>query len=219
MCFSATASFTAGAVLFGAGVVAQRLASTVPERVFAAIPLLFALQQLTEGVIWLSFGWNRPAITDGLTQLYSFFSHVLWPVFVPIAAWLLEPPGRRRRRLAVIGAGGTAVALYLLYAMFAYRITAVPVGGHIEYVSPHFYVAVVMALYLGATTVSMLVSSHPVVRLFGAATLLAAVFSYVAYARWFISVWCFFAAILSVIVCIHLFTRRRQQSSILEAQA
>lgn len=209
MCFSATASFTAGAFLLGAGTVAQRLVRAPEERPFAAIPLLFALQQLSEGLIWLSFGWDRAAATNLLTQFYSFFSHVLWPAYVPIAAWCIETAGGRRRVLGAVAIGGGAVALYLLYGMFANPITAVPVGGHIEYASPHFYVGVVMFLYLTATTVSMLLTSHAMVRLFGAATLVAAVFSYVAYARWFISVWCFFAAVLSVIVCLHLASRRR----------
>ncbi|MEJ5992366.1 DUF6629 family protein [Ramlibacter sp. PS3R-8] len=213
MCFSATASFAAGTVLLGAGFAAQRLARAAPQRAFAAIPLLFALQQLTEGFVWLSFDWDHPGITNALTQVYSFFSHVLWPAFIPVACWLLEPVGPRRRLLGAISVGGAAVSLYLLYAMVAYPITAVPVGGHIEYVSPHFYVAIVMSLYLAATTLSMLVTSEPLVRLFGGATLAAAVFSYAAYARWFISVWCFFAALLSVIVCLHLAVRARDQSS------
>lgn len=67
-----------------------------------------------------------------------------------------------------------------------------------------------MVLYLSATSVSMMLTSHPMVRLFGILALAAAVVSYVAYARWFISVWCFFAALMSVVVCLHLAGRRPQ---------
>ena len=208
MCFSASASFTGAVVLLVAGAAAQRLARRPAERVFAAIPLLFAAQQATEGLIWLSFGWGEPAITAPLAQLYSFFSHVLWPVFVPIAAWLIEPATGRRRTLAGFTIAGLVVGVFLLYSMLANPIEARPVGGHIEYVSPHFYVVVVMLLYLAATTVSLLVTSLPMVRLFGALALGAFVASYVAYARWFISVWCFFAALLSVVVCLHLAAAR-----------
>lgn len=208
MCFSATASFSAGAVLLGAGVMTVRLARTPSELPFAAIPLLFAIQQLAEGVLWLSFGWDTPRMTGAVTQFYSFFSHVLWPVYVPMAACLIEPPGGRHRLLRTLAIIGMLVAVFLLYGMFAYPITASPVGGHIEYASPHFFAATVMLLYLVSTTVSMLLTSHPMVRLFGAAALVAWIASYLVYARWFISVWCFFAAVLSVIVCVHFAGRR-----------
>jgi len=173
------------------------------ERPFAAIPLLFGLQQLMEGVLWLGFGWETPALNTVLTQGYSFFSHVLWPVYAPLATWLMEPRGPRRTALAMVSTTGIGVGLYLLYNLFANPIVARPVGGHIEYDSPHFYVLAVMTLYLTATTVSMVLSSHRVVKLFGALALAAALAAYMVYTRWFISVWCFFAAVLSIIVYLH----------------
>lgn len=209
MCFSALASFSAGAFLVAAGTLSVRLAQDRRELPFAAIPLLFAAQQLTEGVLWLAFDWNAVVLQQVATQVYSFFSHVLWPIYVPAAAWMLEPPGSRRRALMGVWAAGTAVGLYLLYSMFAYPITAVPVGGHIDYQSPHFYAAASMLLYLTATTASLLLTSHWRVRLFGGLAFVAFIFAYLAYTRWFISVWCFFAALLSVVICVHLRAERR----------
>jgi len=54
MCFSATASFGASAVLGVIGIVAVAKAKTNPQRVFATIPLIFSVQQLSEGFLWLS---------------------------------------------------------------------------------------------------------------------------------------------------------------------
>ncbi|MDD3762906.1 MAG: DUF6629 family protein [Pseudomonadota bacterium] len=208
MCFSAAASFTAGAALLGIGAATLRAARQPRERPFAAIPLLFGIQQGIEGVLWLAFGWDTPGLVAVLTQAYSVFSHVLWPVYVPLAAWALEPRAPRRGALAVVSVGGIAVGAYLLYNMFANPIVARPVGQHIDYDSPHFYVAIVMTLYLTATTASMLLSSHRVMKLFGALTLTGAVVAYLFYARWFISVWCFFAAALSVVVYLHFAAKR-----------
>lgn len=209
MCFSATASLTAGTFLLGLGTMTMHMAQTPGERAYAAIPLLFAIQQLTEGAVWLSFDWGMPQVTAAATQLYSFFSHVLWPVYVPIAAWLIEPDKDRRRLLAVVVALGVGVGGYLLYSMFAYPIVAIPAGGHIDYASPHFYVATSMTLYLTSTTVSLMLSSHRWVKLFGALALGSAFAAYAFYARWFISVWCFFAALLSVAVSLHLVAVRQ----------
>ena len=46
------------------------------------------------------------------------------------------------------------------------------------------------------------------IRWFGVLALASAGFTYLVYARWFISVWCFYAALLSVMVYIALASRR-----------
>jgi hypothetical protein len=85
MCFSATASFSAGAVLLGPGTLTLRSAMAKHQRralPFAAIPLLFAIQQPIEGVIWLTFIYEAALLNSVMTHVYSFFTHVLWPVYV-----------------------------------------------------------------------------------------------------------------------------------------
>ena len=178
------------------------------ELAFAAIPLLFAMQQLTEGVIWLTFDHDWPQLNAVMTHLYSFFSHVLWPIYLPVAVLLIEPAGRRRRALLGFVAAGLVVGLYLLYVMAAFPIVSRPTGLHIEYDSPHFYALAVMALYLLSTTISPALSTQPTVKLFGVLALLSFAAAYYFYAAWFISVWCFFAALLSVVVYFHFVSRR-----------
>jgi hypothetical protein len=203
MCFSATASFTAGAFLLGLGTLTLKSARRPREMPFAAIPLLFAIQQLTEGLVWLSFRDEAPLLNSVMTHVFSFFSHVLWPIYVPIAVLLIEPPRRRRRALLAFVAAGLAVGVYLLYILAAFPVVSRPTGQHIEYVSPHFFAAVSMTLYLLSTTVSLLLSTHRTVKLFGALSLLSFGAAYYYYAVWFISVWCFFAALLSAVVYLH----------------
>lgn len=203
MCFSATASFSAGAFLLGLGVMTLRSTCSARERPFAAIPLLFALQQLTEGVIWLTFRYDAPLVNTVMTHVYSFFSHVLWPIYVPIAVLLIEPPGPRRRALAGFVLAGLAVGLYLLYILAAYPVTSRPTGQHVEYVSPHFFAALSMTLYLASTSVSLVLSTHRTVKLFGVLALLTFAAAYYFYAVWFISVWCLFAAMMSAVIYLH----------------
>ena len=203
MCFSVTASFSAGAFLLGLGTLTLKSARRPRELAFAAIPLLFAIQQLIEGVIWLTFRYEAPLLNAVMTHVYSFFSHVLWPVYVPVAVLLIEPPGWHRRALLVFVAAGIAVGAYLLYVLVAFPIISRPTGQHIEYVSPHFFAAVVMTLYLLSTTVSPLLSTHRMVKVFGVLALLSFGGAYFFYATWFISVWCFFAALLSAVIYLH----------------
>ena len=213
MCFSATASFTAGTVLLGLGTLTLKSARRPRELLFAAIPLLFAIQQLTEGVIWLTFRYEAPQVNAVMTHVYSFFSHVLWPVYVPVAVLLIEPSGWRWRALIVIVAAGVAVGAYLLYILFAYPIVSRPVGQHIEYVSPHFFAAAAMTLYLMSTTLSLFLSTHRTVMAFGVLALSSFAAAYFFYATWFISVWCFFAALLSAVVYLHFVLRRADRSA------
>lgn len=99
---------------------------------------------------------------------------------------------------------GVAVGLYLLYSIVTRPLVAEVVGAHIAYSSPHFYLAPVMVLYLAATCVSCFVSSHGFVRLFGVLALVSFVAAYLVHVTTLVSVWCFFAAILSLLIFCHL---------------
>ena len=118
----------------------------------------------------------------------------------------------RRRVLLAIALVGAAVGLYLLYFLVSLPIVSQVQGRHIAYVSTHFYIVVVMLLYVLSTCVSMLFSSHTKVRLFGLAAFVAFVAAYVFYSVWLISVWCFFAAVLSVIVLLYFPPRSKKPS-------
>ncbi|MDL2337226.1 MAG: hypothetical protein QFE16_05225 [Pseudomonadota bacterium] len=203
MCFSATASFSTGVVLLGIGTLRLKAARRPREWPFAAIPLLFAIQQLIEGVIWLTFSADTPLLNTVMTHAYSFFSHVLWPVYLPVAVLMIEPPGGRRRTLSALVLAGSAVGIYLLYVLVAFPVVSRPTGLHVEYDSPHFFAAAVMTLYLISATVSPLLSKLRGVKVFGALALLSFGAAYYFYATWFISVWCFFAALLSTVIYIH----------------
>ena len=213
MRFSTTASFSAGAVLLGIGALTLQAARRPCERPFAAIPLLFAIQQLIEGLIWLTFSADAPLLNAVMTHAYSFFSHVLWPIYLPVAVLMIEPPGGRRRTLTVIVFAGSAVGIYLLYVLVAFPVVSRPTGQHVEYDSPHFFAAVVMTLYLVSTTVSPLLSTLRAVKVFGALALLSFGAADYFYAMWFISVWCFFAALLSTVIYLHFAWRPSQRGN------
>jgi hypothetical protein len=207
MCFSATASFTAGTVLIVFGAITVRRVRRPAELPFALIPALFGIQQLIEGALWTTFSGQEAHLNSVLTHLYSLFSHVLWPFYIPIAILLLEPVQWRRRLISGVAVAGGAAALFLLYFLVMEPTVSRVVGQHIDYVSPHFYTATVLPFYVLATCASSLLSSHPAVRWFGVATTISLIVAAAIYTAWFISVWCFFAAAISVIVLLHFLQR------------
>lgn len=203
MCFSASASFIAGAALSAVGIVTMRMTSRRAELPFAMIPLLFGVQQLLEGMIWVSLDSGRAQGTPSLTFVYSLWSHVLWPIFVPFAVGRLEIVPWRKSAQGATQIAGIAVGLYLLYFLITLPVVSRVLDGHIVYDSPHFYIVWATALYLVSAVGACLLSSRKLIRVFGALLLVTFVSAYVIHAATLVSMWCFFAAILSAIIYLY----------------
>ena len=208
MCFSATASFIAGATLSVVGLITIKKAQNKRELPFASIPLLFGIQQLIEGAIWLTFTHNNPAINQILTYVYSVFSHGLWPMYIPFSIALLEHTGWRKNVINVLQVTGIIVGLYLLYYIFTEPVVAHVMKKHIVYMTPHFYIIPVMIIYLLATCVTCFFSSHKFIRYFGILMLVSFSLSYYIHVEALVSVWCFFAAALSFLIFLHFESRK-----------
>ncbi len=215
MCFSATASFTAGTALSMVGAVTISKIKRKADILFAAIPLLFGIQQLTEGVIWLSP--QSSALQTVMTYIFSVFSHVFWPTFIPLSILFMEKIVWRRKILSAFVTIGSVVSLYLLYFLVTEPIRAEIVGDSIAYNSPHFYVVPMLLFYFAATCISCLFSSHRFVNIFGMFAFASAIIAYQFWAATFISVWCFFAAVMSLVIYLHLQSRAHTLASSLPA--
>lgn len=81
MCFSATASFVSGALLTGAGLATLSRNSIPEQRVFAAMPLIFGLQQISEGFVW--YALQRPGHEQTLAVASGLFLHCAFICFQP----------------------------------------------------------------------------------------------------------------------------------------
>jgi len=202
MCFSATASFIAGGGLSAAGAATLRQAKTRSRLPLAMMPLLFGIQQLTEGVVWLSAEVVR--LQSAAAFLYVMFSHVLWPAYVPFAVMSLERPGRRRTALKALLVFGVALGLWLLFYIVQGPVTASLCACGIIYSMNMPDIPYGLAAYVFVTCFSCFLSSHKFIRVFGLAMIGALAISLWYYRQAFYSVWCFFAAILSLMIYVHL---------------
>jgi hypothetical protein len=213
MCFSATASFTAAAVAGGIGAVTLWKAGKLGDRALlpiAAFPALFALQQTVEGLLWLDLARTTPsACRPFLTHAFMAYAEVFWPVFAPLAAWLIEPVRWRRHMIGVCLAVGVALSAYLLWKMLGNPYTASAATGHIVYSNGATYPKDIQFPYVFATTISLLLSSHRMVQLLAVVILGGFAVAWWSYHQSYISVWCFFAALSSIIV--YLFVHRASQ--------
>jgi len=202
MCFSATVSFVAGVSLSVFGAVTLKMTRKKTEIPFAMIPLLFGAQQIVEGMLWLSFKFDAALLNLVMTYLFTLFSHVLWPTYLPYSIGLIETVAWRSRVITVFQVLGGAVSLYLLYSIVRFPVIS-EIDEHMVYVLPYVREHPVLDLYLAATCIAPLFSSHNFVRIFGVLTLLLFFVALWFYTVALFSVWCFFSAILSVLIYLH----------------
>lgn len=203
MCFSAIASFSAGTVLTAACIVTTQKVSTKSQLAFAAIPLLFGIQQLSEGFVWLSLTQQQYAHwQQAATHAFLFFAHALWPVWVPFAALLFETKQPQKTIIFGFFILGLLLSLGEIYCLSAYHVESRIYGHHIEYLItyPRPFVAVSEIVYGIVTLVPCFVSSFKKMRWFAIILATSLVLTAIFYQAWLISVWCFFAALLSVII-------------------
>jgi hypothetical protein len=210
MCFSAPASFAAAGLTGLVGIIALSRVNEPRQQLLAATPLLFALQQGVEGLLWL----NLPQAPDGhfstaLTFLYLFLAEAFWPVYAPLAVLLIEPSVRRRMLMVICLGAGAAVGTYLLWSILAHPLFATIQDYHILYRTGERQPDAVRVAYLAATGLPLLLSSHRTVIIFGAIVLAGLVVAYAFYWEALVSVWCFFAAVASVVILCHFEWSRR----------
>ena len=203
MCFSAPASFVAGVGLLLVGGAALFKAKTSPQYVLASIPILFAVQQVTEGLLWLALSQAAYARwSDFAMYLFLIFAQIVWPILVPLSMLLFEKdPVRKKILFSFLGAGVLA-ALYLGYSLLKFEASARIEHHHIRYsLDFPFQSKLLRGIpYMLATAISPFVSSNKWLRLLGWGLVASYVFTAIVYMDYLTSVWCYFGAILSMLI-------------------
>ena len=219
MCFSATASFGASAVLGVVGIIAVAKAKTNPQRLFATIPLIFAMQQLTEGFLWLSLKDPELASSQSLlTYIYLVFAMAVWPLWVPLTIRLLEKDARSKRIMNVLVGIGAFVAICVVLVLSLYPVQVMTpiclscpfsstpsINQHLHYEFsfppvPKGLIVAFTVLYILATIITPFISSIKKMKWLGFVFLASYLFAVILYNNFVVSVWCFFAALLSFVV-------------------
>lgn len=215
MCFSATASFGAATALAGIGVVSVRKAGTPSNVPFALVPVLFALQQVSEGILWISLSyddlmkWKEPA-----TYFFLFFAQFLWTWWIPWSIYKMERDKRRKALLYITFFLGLCCSAMLGYRLYLYGVYAGIGHHHIRYdigtTRPLMVASSV--LYVISIIVPFFISSVVRIRVPGVLLVISILGTRFFYKEYFISVWCFFAALLSISVIYVLVAARRKEA-------
>ncbi|MFF6780550.1 DUF6629 family protein [Streptomyces sp. NPDC012510] len=194
MCWSATADLVAGAGVGAVGVVCVALVRSRRDLPLAALPLLLGAHQVVEAVVWSSDGGGGPA-----TVAWVVIALPLLAVWVPAGVLCAAPP-HARTRLVVLLAVGVMTAVPLAHGLVTGPVTAEIRGRTVGYAIDLSHPLLLVAGYLLATVGSLILSGDRRLTLFG---ILAAAGALVCWTLWrleFISTWCAFAALCSVVL-------------------
>lgn len=203
MCFSAKASFIASGALIASSVYTIAKTKSTHQSHFlllAMLPLLFGIQQLSEGFIWVFLGQN-PDLDYFLSCIFLFFAFFLWPVYVPLALALFEE--ERRLYLYPLAFGGLIFGIILYGSTFIYPSTF-----HLHLCDrsvcyqinhPLFNHWGILFYFVFTLAPFIFVKSN-LLRILGALFTLSAIFTGIFFKYAFTSVWCFFSAALSIFI-------------------
>ncbi|MGD1854766.1 MAG: DUF6629 family protein [Leptolyngbyaceae cyanobacterium] len=206
MCFSATASFTAAALLLPTGLYACKLAVECDRRYLplALIPCMFSIQQGFEGMEWLAIHGQQADLIRLAALGFLTFSHGVWPLWLPLTMFVVEQRPRAKKGLLGMTLLGALFGLSLygpfLFSPDTFSVTAAQ--GSIDYQTQLIYDrffprSVPRLIYLLLVAMPLWLSPLIQLRVAGGFLALSLVVAYGFYNYAFVSVWCFFAAILS----------------------
>src|SRR5690554_554849 len=205
MCFSAEASFGAAAILTVIGVATIKKTTHKSQLWFASIPLVFGIQQLAEGVLWLTLpNPEQVGLQIAATYVFIFFAQIIWPFIVPFGVLMLDKKHERKLIQKIVAGVGILVSSTLAYFLIAYNMEASILDHHISYTQnyPETIYKYGAILYGAATILSLFLSNVKRMWLLGVfiATSYGATLYF--YEHHVLSVWCFFSSIISVYIFI-----------------
>ncbi|THA71443.1 hypothetical protein E6P78_05810 [Streptomyces sp. A0958] len=194
MCWSATADLVAGTAVAAIGVACVARTRRVRDLPLAALPVVLGAHQIIESAVWRADGGGGPA-----TVAWAVIALPLLPLWVPLGV-LSAAPAHARRRLAAPVAVGAATCAVLAYSLATRPVTAQVRGHTLGYALDLPHPRLLVAGYLLATVGALLLSGDRRLAWLG---VLVAGGAAVCAALWrleFISTWCAFAAVCSVVL-------------------
>lgn len=203
MCFSAAASFTGGAIISSIGLLSIRSNKDPSNRLFAAIPFVFGIQQIAEGFVWMALqSAGNDIMLIIAKDIFVITAVIIWPTLVPLSVLLMERSEKRRSIIKILLAIGVAVSVSHVIAMMIFNVNAQIDGYHILYSmdTPGFLAFITSIAYVFATVPALFISSAKKVYLFGMIVVMAYIVTQYFFSQYLISVWCFFAALASAVI-------------------
>ena len=214
MCFSASADFTGSVVLGAVGVATLREVKDRRELLLAAMPCLFAVHEFIEGFVWLGLdGTLSQQVAHNAGAAFVLYAQGILPFLLPLSVFLIEPTKRQRRRMLGFVILGGLLSLYLAWGLIAYPLAISDQSHSVVYVNVITNTTMVAVLYVVATCGSLFFSGFRALVALGWYNLVGLLVVMMVKRYAFTSVWCAYAALVSVII--YFFFRRTRMHRVL----
>jgi len=221
MCFSAEASFAGGGILTAIGVFTAAKTRKSSLLVFASIPLLFGSQQIAEGFVWLALQ-NQQFLEFKSLFIYYFMvmADVIWPTIIPLSIFLMVTDKKKKKFLKYILGAGILLSLYYLVCILNFSVDASISGFHIQYITgfPRPLGYYVFPVYVIVTLTPFFLSEFKKIKILGIIMTISCVITGIFYTHYLVSVWCFFAAILSTMILWIVIDLRKQAKKVVDSR-
>jgi hypothetical protein len=217
MCFSPEASFAVGGALLPAGIYCTQAAIRKDVRFvpLALVPIAFGLQQISEGFVWLGLHDDNSSLVQQASVVFLFFGIAFWPCWIPLSLAIAESRRPQRMVLALMSVVGLAwLWFYSPIATDPSRWLTTEVVKHsVRYSMDELPGLQVLPRAVWRTGYLLIIGASLAIGRFdpggnrfaniSGGVIISALFavSYGLYWHAFLSVWCFFAAVLSVFLC------------------
>jgi uncharacterized membrane protein YqjE len=213
MCFSTEASFAGGVIISTIGVFTVTKLHKRSQLVFGIIPLFFGIQQIAEGLLW----WSLPNpdllnLQKFSTYFFLTMAQVIWPAMIPFSVLAMEENPKRKKILRVLLVLGIALSLYYAICLMTCHVNPQIINYHIKYNTdfPGSLAKAAFVVYLVVTITPLFISSVRRTHLMGILVFLSCLVTAIFFTQYLTSVWCFFAALISVVVLWILRDSKRQ---------
>jgi len=203
MCFSAEASFAGGVIISAIGVVTVRKVHKPSQILFASIPLFFGFQQIAEGLLWITLPSSEYiGLRHVSTYIFLAMAQVVWPMLIPLSVLLMEKSQTRKKWLLGLFFTGLLLSLYYTICLILFDVRPQIQGFHVYYENdfPVSLRMVAFGIYLIATITPLFVSSIKRTHMLGILMTLSCLITGIFFTQYLLSVWCFFAALISAVI-------------------
>jgi hypothetical protein len=202
-------NFTLSGAIGFVGILTLRKVSTPNEVLFALLPLLFALHQFSEGFVWLGVsGYIGQRALEIASGIFIYYAQGLLPFIIPLAVWLIEKDGYKKKLLGILTLLGLFLAVYTMYILSNIPSTVTVVNNTLFYNNPATANIYDALLYILTTCGALMLSSSIAIELFGFLNLIGLTIIFLLRPYGFTSLWCLYAAAISGLLYFY-FTERR----------
>jgi hypothetical protein len=207
MCFSAAASLTASVLLLSVGARCIKTALKYNKNYLpiAGLPTAFGIQQACEGGLWIGLTSHHTHLAAITAFGFLFFSHFFWLFWIPFSAFKVEPIRILKSAFLVFSVIGLLFGLFLYVPLLIrpgwleFAITHGSIDYRIRVLSdPLISRDAGYILYAAIILIPLLLSHDRPTRCLGISIALSMFVTFLFLHYAFVSIWCFFAALLSI---------------------